>query len=76
MTPADKRENAGLGGTALPRNAPSNCSPVLEGLLLRLCTAIEAQTQAITELARSNEALVDSLIQGEDEQDEAGSRHL
>lgn len=33
----------------------------LRALLLRLCEAIEAQTEAISALAASNEAIVDEL---------------
>lgn len=36
-------------------------------LLLRLCKGIEAQTEAISALARSNEALVQAMCEQENE---------
>lgn len=46
----------------------------LRALLLRLCVAMEAQTEAISALAASNEAIVDELAAqaGGDQEDEEG----
>lgn len=48
----------------------SDLTERLLAALLRQTKAIEAQTQAISALAESNEHLVDAMLAGEPEQDE------
>ena len=72
MKPAGKGVS---GGSGKRRKRPAGL-PSERKLLLRLCLGLEAQTEAISRLAASNEALVDSLMEAEQEDGDGIPRTL
>ncbi len=77
MCPAPPVESVENDGSGKPKKLPGDSLAGLIALLNRLCLALEAHTEAISALARSNEALVESLMQGEPEEEEGPDlRHL
>ncbi len=75
MTTAPAAESSLSGPLPLPENVPPCCSSALVELLTAQVKAINGLMDAIDRLAQSNEAMVDALMAGEDEEG-AGSQHL